>query len=288
VRRALFATAAGLAAFAAGCARAEPPMWVVKDRNSELVLFGSVHVLPAGLAWRPAALDRALSGADDVWFELPTGPEAEQESARTALNHGLLPQGQRLSKLLRPADAERLARVAQAYGIDPAMLEAYRPWMAEMALAGAVFRRAAASEANGVEAVLSAATPPATPRRSFETPSEQIAFFAGAPLGDQIAALNQTVREMEHDPDEFQLLLRAWMAGDVRTIERESLDPMRRAAPNLFRVLVVERNRRWAATLDRRLKGQGRSVVIVGLGHLVGPEGLPARLRALGYSVEGP
>ncbi len=284
----LLAFVAALTALAGGCARAEPPMWVVRDNDSELVLFGSVHVLPPGLEWRPAALNRALNRADDVWFELPIGPATDQESARAALRQGLLPQGQRLSKLLRPADAQRLAAVSQAYGIDPAMLEAYRPWMAEMALAGAVFRRAGASDAHGVEAVLSAAAPRATPRRSFETPAEQINFFAGAPLSDQIAALNQTVREMEHEPDEFQVLLRAWLAGDVRAIERESLEPLRKAAPNLFRVLVVERNRHWARTLDGRLKGAGRSVVVVGLGHLVGPAGLPARLRALGYSVEGP
>jgi uncharacterized protein len=28
--------------------------------------------------------------------------------------------------------------------------------------------------------------------------------------------------------------------------------------------------------------------VIVGVGHLIGPDGVPARLRALGYSVTGP
>jgi uncharacterized protein YbaP (TraB family) len=29
-------------------------------------------------------------------------------------------------------------------------------------------------------------------------------------------------------------------------------------------------------------------VVVVGAGHLLGPGGLPQRLRALGYRVEGP
>jgi len=68
----------------------------------------------------------------------------------------------------------------------------------------------------------------------------------------------------------------------------EALAPLRRVAPTLFRRLVTERNARWAATLDARLKGRGRTVVVVGVGHLIGPEGLPERLRALGYSVKGP
>jgi uncharacterized protein YbaP (TraB family) len=51
---------------------------------------------------------------------------------------------------------------------------------------------------------------------------------------------------------------------------------------------VVDRNARWMTPLRARMAGSGRTVVVVGVGHLVGSEGLPARFRALGYSVEGP
>jgi uncharacterized protein len=51
---------------------------------------------------------------------------------------------------------------------------------------------------------------------------------------------------------------------------------------------VIERNAQWAAKLDARLKGRGRTVVVVGVGHLIGPGSVPDQLRALGYSVKGP
>lgn len=276
------------AALAGGCARAEPPVWVVSDRDSELVLFGSVHVLPPDVDWASPVLERTLKRADDLWFELPVDPAVAEESSRTALRLGLLPQGQSLSKLLKPEDAQRMARVAQAYDLDPAMLEAFQPWLAEMALAGAAFRRARATDENGVEEAVSAAAPASAQRRAFESPAEQIGFFVGAPMAEQIAALNQTVREMEGEPDEFALLVQAWASGDIEAIDRQALTPLRRVAPTLFRQLVTERNARWATALDRRLKGRGRTVVVVGVGHLIGPEGVPARLRALGYSVKGP
>jgi uncharacterized protein YbaP (TraB family) len=288
VRRLAPWLAALAALLAAGCARAEPPLWVVRDADSELVLFGAVHVLPPGLDWRRAALDRAVRRADDIWFELPAGPDVAREASRAALHEGLLPPGERLSLLLTPEDAARLARVARLYGVDPASLDAFRPWFAEQALAAAVYARAQASVANGVETTLLAAAPARTARRAFETPSEQIGFFAATPLDEQVAALNQTVRDMEGDPDEFALLVQAWMAGDLDAIDRLALAPLETVAPTLFRRLVVERNARWAAQLDARLKGRGRTVVVVGLGHLVGPEGLPQRLRALGYTVKGP
>ena len=78
------------------------------------------------------------------------------------------------------------------------------------------------------------------------------------------------------------------MAGDLTALDRDALRPLRRASPGLFARLVTARNARWTAELDRRLKGRGRTVVVVGVGHLIGKDGLPARLRALGYSVEGP
>ncbi len=34
-------------------AQAKPPIWVVRSPHATLVLFGSIHLLPAGLDWRP-------------------------------------------------------------------------------------------------------------------------------------------------------------------------------------------------------------------------------------------
>jgi uncharacterized protein YbaP (TraB family) len=139
-----------------------------------------------------------------------------------------------------------------------------------------------------VEKAVAAEVPPGAAKRAFETPREQIEILAGAPMAEQIASLRETVREMEHDPDEYAKLVRAWMAGDLAAIDREGLEPLRRASPTLFEHLVSQRNVRWTAALDARLKGHGRTVVVVGMGHLIGPGGVPARLRALGYQVEGP
>ena len=92
----------------------------------------------------------------------------------------------------------------------------------------------------------------------------------------------------------FSISSRSTRASGVsRTRSARLRDPgeasrSRAAAPGLYARLVTERNERWLTTLKARLDGSGRTVVVVGVGHLVGQDGLPARLRALGYSVEGP
>ena len=157
-----------------------------------------------------------------------------------------------------------------------------------MALAAAVYAKAGAEARHGVEAILSAAAPAKAKRHALETPAEQIGIFDQTPMDEQVASLRTSLNELEKDPDSYMKLVRAWLAGDPAVLDNEALQPLRKASPALFRRLVTDRNARWAAELDARLKGKGRTVVVVGVGHLVGDDGLPSRLRALGYSVTGP
>ena len=78
------------------------------------------------------------------------------------------------------------------------------------------------------------------------------------------------------------------MAADLGAVEREALQPVRLRAPDLYKILIRDRNLRWVEVLKQRMNGRGRTVIIVGVGHLLGEDGLPERLRRLGYRVEGP
>jgi len=276
----------------AGCAASEvearPPVWVVRDADSELVLFGSVHVLPPGLDWRPEQLDAALAKADDLWFELPIDPASEAKVGQLAVAHGLLPEGQSLSSLLSPEGRKRLEAASTDLGLSLAMLDRLEPWFAEVALAGAQFQKAGANASSGVEKTISASAPASARRRAFESPEEQIAIFDAAPLPEQIASLEQSLVELNDNPKAYDELVAHWMAGDLKALDEDALGPLRTAAPGLYARLVTDRNERWLRALKARLDGSGRTVVVVGVGHLVGQDGLPTRLRALGYEVEGP
>jgi uncharacterized protein YbaP (TraB family) len=276
-----------LAASFAGTAVAAPPVWVVKDKDSEIVLFGSIHVLPANLDWEPPALEQALKAADDLWFELPIDPQSEAYTAVLAQQLGVLPPDGSLFKLLPPEDAALMSQVAATYEVSPVLLDRLKPWLAEIALAGGAYRKVGADATTGVEKVISALAPQAK-RQAFETPAEQIGMLAAGSSDEQVASLRETLREMADKPDEYAVLVKAWIDGDLATLDAEALAPLRKASPDLFKRLVSDRNARWTQVLDARMKGHGKTVVVVGVGHLIGPDGVPARLRALGYSVTGP
>jgi hypothetical protein len=292
VRKALAAASAALVAALtvafAGAAAAEPPVWVVKDKNSEILLFGSIHVLPPGLNWTPPALARALKAADDVWFELPIDAQSEAETANLATQAGVLPPDGSLFKLLSPQDSALMSKVAAAYDVSPVLVDRLQPWLAEIALSGGAYRRVGADANDGVEKTVAAMADPRARREAFETPAEQIGLLSSGSMAEQIASLHETLKELDEKPDEYQTLLKAWVDGDIATLDAEAIKPLRDASPALFRRLVLDRNARWTQILDARMKGHGKTVVVVGVGHLIGPDGVPARLRALGYSVTGP
>lgn len=268
---------------------AKPPVWTIRSSHgATLTLFGSIHLLPAGLDWRPAALDDALASADEVWFELPITPKAANEAAAASLVRGALPKDHRLTALLTADETQRLVQAATSLHCAPEAIDRMQPWMAELTLSVAEDARSGADASSGVEDQIEAQAAATVKRRSFETADEQIEFLAGASVKDQVASLNWTVGEIVDDPGSYDRVVAEWMDADLFGLKRDANDPLERVSPGLYQRLIVGRNRRWARKLAERLRSPGRIVVVVGIGHLVGPDGLPALLRARGFDVDGP
>ena len=274
----------------AACATAptHPPVWVVKDKDSTITLFGSVHLLPPGVNWRPPALTQALSSADDVWFETQMDTAGLAAATRAAQDHAYLPEGGHLLLLLSGKGRQRLDRAAKTLDLEIDQLDRMQPWYAELMIQASVFQKLGVQASDGVEEQLWSGLSPGAKRVALETPAEQVGFFADAPMKDQVASLEETLTEIDHAQRDYQDLLKAWLDGDVDRLNKHEVQPLRKAAPGLYARVVQQRNARWVEALLARLKGSGNTVVVVGMGHLVGPDGLPAQLRAHGYEVEGP
>ena len=58
--------------------------------------------------------------------------------------------------------------------------------------------------------------------------------------------------------------------------------------PEVKKALITDRNRRWALQIETMLREKRTFFITVGAGHLAGPDGVPALLRAAGYKVDGP
>ncbi|HEX5776045.1 MAG TPA: TraB/GumN family protein, partial [Caulobacteraceae bacterium] len=73
---------------------------------------------------------------------------------------------------------------------------------------------------------------------------------------------------------------------DLNGLARRMVDDMRRNNPGLYEALLQRRNESWARTLTVEMRGNGVQLVNVGALHMAGKHGLPALMRARGFSVE--
>jgi uncharacterized protein YbaP (TraB family) len=269
----------------AGAAAADPAMWVVKDADSTVYMLGTIHVLKPGVQWRSEKLDAALKSSDEYWMEADI--QADPAIAQTyAMNFGM-DSRQSLATTVGEANYAKLLDVAKRYDVPTDHLQQMRPWLATMILMRAQIVSTGYDPELGVDTTLEReAIGAGKPIKPFETAAEQLGHLADMP--DQIAAemLIQALGEMDEGIAVVDELQAAWLAGDVKKLQRIGPDKMRKEAPELFDAILVQRNANWVKQIDTMLKGSGTQFIAVGAAHLVGKDSVPEQLGKLGYKVQ--
>jgi uncharacterized protein YbaP (TraB family) len=266
----------------------EPALWVLRDADSTVYLFGTVHLLKSQTAWRSPKVERALAESQDVWFELAeAGDDAASEAAAAALLPRLgFDAARPLSSRLTAADRKRLAAATQGLGLPPAQLEPMRPWYAAVNLTLLPILKAGYDPSLGVDSLIAkAARAQNKSVRGLETMEQQFRFLADLPPELEVQMLREVLDDVERGPEVLDQLSAAWAAGDTRTFERLFVDELR-DSPELYRVLIDQRNEAWAEAIKQRMDGAGVSFVAVGAGHLTGPDSVQAKLARRGIKAE--
>ena len=80
-------------------------------------------------------------------------------------------------------------------------------------------------------------------------------------------------------------MVKAWRRGDAEAVNHMLREEFR-DFPSLGRRLIDARNRNWLPKIEGYLRSGKTYFVVVGAGHMGGPSGLLAMLRARGYTIE--
>lgn len=267
----------------------EPAMWRITDEDSEIWLFGSVHLLPEGVEWDGPRWQAAFAAADEFVTETDTGADAARAFPELAAQYGTLPVGQRLSDLIGVEDRARLERTAALSGLSPASLETLRPWLAALQLSYGYAVRVGHRSELGVEGVLAPRARAEGKRLTFfETPEEQVRILADLAPADEARFLSVTMRQIEDEADAMSVLDRAWARGDVAALDQALSQEWEDGGAAVHEAVILRRNRAWADEIEQRLGGSGRIFIAVGAAHLVGDGSVVDLLRERGVAVEGP
>lgn len=262
-----------------------PAMWVIRDADSTLYLFGSFHLLKASTGWSSPALEQAFGSADEVWFELTDMDDAAQ-AAQLMQQYGLSPD-RPLSSLLTAEDMEALNAAAASMGATAAAFEPLRPWLVSMQLALVQMMANGYDPNMGVEKVLMArATALGKPMKGFESLAEQIQIMAGIPEQGQVEMLRAGLKDLKETPEAIETLSTAWASGNVDAIEHDMVRKMKAETPDSYDAMLTRRNANWTRQIKQILEGSGTVFIAVGAAHLAGPDSVQSMLAAEGIQSE--
>jgi uncharacterized protein YbaP (TraB family) len=288
-----------LVAFPAAAASASAPvplLWKVDKGERSVYLLGSFHLLKPSDYPLSAEVDAAFDDAESLLFEMP--PE-ELGSIALAMEMGraaLRTDGTTLDSELPPATAQRLgawleanqARL-QARGLNASMLQLFEPWFVGLNIALLGMGDAGLDPELGLDRHFATeAADAGKPTAGLETGSEQIAFLDGMDPVEQVQLLEEALANAQPGSSDIEDLHALWRAGDVAALWDRMARDMQHKYPRLYERINVERNEAWLPRIEARLQGGGDedTLVVVGALHLLGDDGLVARLRDRGYAVE--
>ncbi|MBC6402087.1 MAG: TraB/GumN family protein [Hyphomonadaceae bacterium] len=263
-----------------------PPIWVVRDPDSELYLYGTVHLLPPELDWQRDDMREVFDRAGTIFFELDTGPHARLEAGILTRDLGQLSPGQRLSDRLDPYELKLLEAAANNGNIPYVALDSMAPWLASE------FLTVAAAAGEGLLPDLAADE--ALKNRAerlrknviyLDDTERQIRASADQPEFVQMILLTEALERFNTMGPDLRRIAEAWAAGDTDRVRTHTVDTIRQKSPQLYSSLIRERNQDWTRKFRKFLEGGGTGLAAVGIAHLLGEDSIQHMLRDQGYTV---
>jgi len=226
------AFAALFVASAATTAAAEPALWQIKNGESTVYLFGSIHMLPSGIAWRTGMVDKAINSADVFVWEAPLSLSSMEKGNRFIMDNGILPRGKTLSHMLSPEGLKDYKEVLKKTGAEPELVNVSHPWRAWFMLETGGMRVASGEDNdrdisvfNGVDLLLQQeADKNKAPKRYLETAAGQLSFFQESLPDDHIDDFERHLHKLLTSKLKIRSLMTEWSHGNVAAIAKQNAD----------------------------------------------------------------
>jgi uncharacterized protein len=262
---------------------ADPAIWVVKDPDTTIYLFGTFHALDGKSEWFNDEVKTAFDQAGEIVLELP--PTDDKAALQPiVMKHAIATSGKPLSEKLSPAAKAKYAKALEELGAPPTAFDKFKPFFATLTLVMASAQKLGLTGEKGAEAMLTqAAKDGKKPISGLETVDFQMALFANMPDDEQVKMLEQTLDEMDEFTALFADMNKQWSAGDGEGMAK-LMNEMDAQSPAMYKAFLTDRNANWAEWIDKRLDKPGVVFMGVGAGHLGGKDSVQDLLAKRGIT----
>ena len=250
-------------------------------------LLGTIHVGDARLATFPPVLAKDFAASDELVTEV-----VMDSADKNKFVLGTILDGKTLDQVVSPPVYAKTQSTFKALGVPSTAYSHMKPWAVAVQitlvdhikdLEGGVDMRLT-SQARAAKKTVS----------GLETFDEQLDVFDKVSGSDQEAMLDEAITQREkakkEGRDPIKELVDAYVSGDEERVLAsldKDFDPKNPLDVKMRQRLIFDRNETMEKRIVDKTKDGARSYFFaVGSAHVVGPEGIVARLRAAGVKVE--
>ncbi|NJD92436.1 MAG: TraB/GumN family protein [Geobacter sp.] len=267
-------------------AMAESSVWKAEKNGAVIYLGGTIHLLRQSDYPLPTEFDKAYKAADLVMFETDIDLLNDPATQMKLLAQGVYGDGSTVDRHLSPKVYAELSSYCQANGIPLQQFSRFRPAMLMTILTMLELKKLGISE-EGVDAhYFARAKKERKPVKWLETADEQLGYLVTIADGHEDEFVSYSLKDLLETSEQLEMLTAAWLKGDGNKIDGTMVAEMKTAAPYIYKKLLLERNRNWLPIILAEQKPSKTLFILVGVAHLVGPDGLVESLKKSGYKVE--
>jgi uncharacterized protein YbaP (TraB family) len=266
------------------CVYAETSLWKVVRGNSVAYIGGTCHVLRPSDYPLPVEFTKAYKDAHMLVFETQIDALKSPETQAMIVAKGMYGADMGLETVLSQQTYDNLKGYCQALGVPVASMNRLKPPLVVLTLIGLELKKLGVRE--GVDQFYFAqAKKDGKKIDALESANEQIAFILSMGVGREDEFIEHSIRDLKKTSQIIDQLISAWKGGQEQELYALFVAEMKRDYPDLYKALLVDRNRAWFPKIEGFLHTPEKELVLVGVGHLVGRDGIIESLRSHGYQV---
>ncbi|MCK5849342.1 MAG: TraB/GumN family protein [Kiritimatiellae bacterium] len=267
-------------------ASAESSVWKAQKGESVIYMGGTCHLLRESDFPLPAEFDKAYKDSDILVFETDIGKINDLSTQQKLMAKAMYADASTIDKHLSPEVYSMLSEYCASNSISFTVLRQLKPSIIVVMLTTVELMKQGVTK-EGVDMFFyKLATKDEKVVKKLETIDEQINFIVAMGEGNEDEFITHSISEMKDIKQDYEALVSAWKKGEVENLNKLMITELKTELPKLYKDLIVDRNRNWLPIIDAYHKTPEREFVLVGVGHLVGADGIIAALKKKGYKVE--
>jgi uncharacterized protein YbaP (TraB family) len=202
------------------------------------------------------------------------------------MNKGMYMDGTTLEKILNPKAFRVLKKYAEENNISIASLSRLKPWMVVMTLSALELQKMGVNQSGIDFYFYEKAHTDGKKTGGLENIEKHIEIITSIDVGVVNDFILQSIEDFKKSRELVDGIISAWKLGNESKLDEIFLDQMRKDSPRLYNSLLVERNNNWIPKIESYVQTPEVEMIVVGVGHLVGEDGIIDLLKKRSYQVE--